>query len=191
MLLFNPSGIRGTINQTVKRSIFPRRFGARGHYIWAEGGNHPGVDKNNLIHQVNYFRTGDACGYRLFPTTWQSHNEGAGLAVTGKAIALNTAESAAFGAVPGTNWALRALPGNSTDTYLYMFNRGTTAWGRSIDGKLYYAALYSGALSAANVENNADVLLLNDDTPAGGKTTKNTRSWPLGTNIGMAFRMHP
>ena len=117
MLLFNPNCIRGPLNQTIKRGANPINFGAKDQYLWAEGGNHPGVEGNNLVHQVNYFKTGDAAGNRQFSTTWV-HTEGNGLSLNEESLALNTAETAAFGAVPGANWLLRPLPGESSDTNL-------------------------------------------------------------------------
>lgn len=38
----------------------------------------------------------------------------------------------------------------------------------SFDGEMFYWAIYSGALSAADVLTNADILILDDDTPASG-----------------------
>ena len=51
-------------------------------------------------------------------------------------------------------------------TKLFMFNRGTTTFDRSVTGMIYYAAIYDGAFSAANVTNNYDILVLDDDTPS-------------------------
>lgn len=60
------------------------------------------------------------------------------------------------------------LAADSTTTYLYMFNRGTTAWARSVVGTLYYAALYAGiAFSQEQVTQNYDILTADDDTPSG------------------------
>lgn len=56
-----------------------------------------------------------------------------------------------------------------TGTYLYMFNRGSTTWGRAFDGILYYAALYGNyAFTQTDVDTNYAVLAADDDTPAAG-----------------------
>jgi hypothetical protein len=44
---------------------------------------------------------------------------------------------------------------------LYMFNRA--GGGRAIDGIIFYAALYSSAFSQADVTNNHDILIEDDD----------------------------
>ena len=49
------------------------------------------------------------------------------------------------------------------DHHFVLFNREIGA--RTFEGALYYAAVYSGALSAADVANNAALLLMNDDPP--------------------------
>lgn len=52
---------------------------------------------------------------------------------------------------------------------LIMFNRESGgSFDRSIVGTIYYAAIYSAAMSSVNITNNAGVLLTSDDTPGGG-----------------------
>ena len=51
---------------------------------------------------------------------------------------------------------------------MFMFNRGTSTFGRAMDGVLFYAALYSSAFTAGNVTTNFDILTSDDDTPAAG-----------------------
>ena len=106
-LIWNPSPIRGTLNQAALRGTDFRQLGTRAGLLWSESGNFPGCRDGRLIHQVNFFKTAEAIGYRTFSTTWMRDVEGLGLPQTAAEIALNTAESAAFGAVPGSNWLLR------------------------------------------------------------------------------------
>jgi hypothetical protein len=50
---------------------------------------------------------------------------------------------------------------------LIMFNRESSGtFDSSFDGALYYAAIYSHAFSASEVQTNVDILNANDDTPA-------------------------
>lgn len=107
MLLSNPSTIRGLLDQGAMRSTDIWQIGTRAQYLWAEGGNYPGIRKNCLVHQVNYFKTAEAIGYRVLSTTWKHNTEGIGLPDSKEDIGLNQAESAAFGAEPGDNWLLR------------------------------------------------------------------------------------
>lgn len=106
-LIWNPSPIRGTLNQAALRGTDFRQLGPRAGILWSESGNFPGCRDGRLIHQVNFFKTAEAIGYQTFSTTWMRGAEGLGLPQTAAEIALNTAESAAFGAVPGSNWLLR------------------------------------------------------------------------------------
>jgi hypothetical protein len=67
-----------------------------------------------LYSQIRACKDGAAIGYRIVSTTWRRGAEsGLGLPDTPREVALQVAESAAFGAVPGTNWALRSTgPGD-------------------------------------------------------------------------------
>ncbi|KKK85923.1 hypothetical protein LCGC14_2768380 [marine sediment metagenome] len=49
---------------------------------------------------------------------------------------------------------------------MFMFNRGTVSFARSMDGVLFYAALYSSAFTSGNVTTNHNILTSDDDTPA-------------------------
>ncbi len=106
-LIWNPSPIRGTLNQAALRGADFRMLGPRAGLLWSESGNFPGSRDQCLIHQVNFFKTAEAVGYRTFSTTWMHQAEGLGLPQRPAEIALNTAESAALGAVVGSNWLLR------------------------------------------------------------------------------------
>lgn len=65
------------------------------------------------------------------------------------------------------NPALNATISIGSGAKLFMFNRGDSVGrDRSMDGVLFYAALYSSALSAANVTTNDAILGADDDTPA-------------------------
>ena len=110
MLLFNPTTVRGLQDQLSLRSTDIWDIGSQAQFLWAEGGNHPGIRKGCLVNQVNYFKTAEAIGYRILSTTWKNHSEGNGLPDKVADISLNTAESAMFGAEPGANWLLRATP---------------------------------------------------------------------------------
>jgi hypothetical protein len=110
MLLANPTTIRGLQDQLTLRSTDIWDIGHQAQFLWAEGGNHPGIRKDCLVNQVNYFKTAEAVGYRVLSTTWRDHSEGNGLPGKPTDISLNTAESAMFGAEPGANWLLRLMP---------------------------------------------------------------------------------
>ena len=106
-IIWNPSPIRGVLNQTALRGADFRQLGTRADFLWSESGNFPGYRDGKLIHQVNFFKTAETIGYRTFSTTWKHSTEGHGLTKTPEEVALNTAESAAFAATPGSNWLLR------------------------------------------------------------------------------------
>lgn len=107
MLLANPSTIRGFMDQGAMRSTDIWQIGNQAQFLWAEGGNHPGIREGGLVHQVNFFKTAETIGHRVFSTTWKHAIEGNGLADCVEDVCLNTAESAVFGADPGSNWLLR------------------------------------------------------------------------------------
>lgn len=68
------------------------------------------------------------------------------------------------------NPALNATLTLPTGSKLFMLNRGDSGFQRSMDGVLFYAALYSVAMPQADVDTNFDVLDPDDDTP-GAPTT--------------------
>ena len=83
-----------------------------------------------------------------------------------------------------TNGALTASIGSSSGIgasealsisvgqQLIAFNREWSgSFDRSFDGKLHYAAIYTGAFDATRCDDHYDVLTLNDDTPASGSPT--------------------
>lgn len=72
-------------------------------------------------------------------------------------------QSPTIDANPAQNDTLTA----SNSTNVFMLNRGGSA-SRGMDGVLFYAAMYSGAFSAANVTTNFDILTADDDTPTAG-----------------------
>ena len=106
MLLYNPMLLH-VDNRRAVRSVDMWDIGSNAQFVWAEGGNFPGIRKNCLVHQVNYFKISEATGSRVLSTTWKDDVEGLGLPESPEEISLNMAESAAFGAEPGTNWLLR------------------------------------------------------------------------------------
>jgi hypothetical protein len=78
--------------------------------MFAENGNFPGIEDGALISQVRACKHAAAVGYRVISTVWKKNKlTGLGLPDDEAAIALQVAESAANGALPGTNWALRPL----------------------------------------------------------------------------------
>jgi hypothetical protein len=78
---------------------------------------------------------------------------------------------------------------SDTSDELWMFNRGASPRDRSIDGILFYAALYDGAFTAQNCSDNYDVLIADDDTPAagGGVAPTAVLTGPFGGPLGGPF----
>lgn len=105
--IWNPSPIRGVLDQRLLRGTDFCELGPRAGFLWAESGNFPGVSGGVPIHQVNFFKTAEATGCRTLSTVWKSGAEGHGLPETPAEVTLVTAEPALFGAVPGTNWLMR------------------------------------------------------------------------------------
>ena len=71
-----------------------------------------------------------------------------------------------------------------SDSRLFMFNRGDSSFERSMDGVLFYAALYSSAFSAANVTTNEAILSSDDDTPVAGAGQPAHRRWEQVKHMG-------
>ena len=107
MTIWNPSPIRGTLDQRLIRAADFCELGKNAGMLWAESGNCPRMSDGKLINQVNFFKTAEAIGYQLFSTTWKSGKEGHGLVSTPREVKLVTAEAAVFGAWPGTNFMMR------------------------------------------------------------------------------------
>lgn len=111
ILLGNPAYPRDP-NSAYARSVWAPLLGRQLDLMFAENGNFPGVEDNVLISQVRACKHAAAVGYRVVSTVWKRNKlTGLGLPDTEAAIALQIAESAANGALPGTNWALRPLGG--------------------------------------------------------------------------------
>ncbi|MFH1709423.1 MAG: alpha-amylase family protein [Planctomycetota bacterium] len=106
-VLFNPAFPR-LDNAAAEKSVSPWHFGRQADLLWAENRNFPRIDdKGRVIHQVSAFKLGQAAGYGVMSTTWLGIGERDGLPSDARQVALIMAESAAFGGVAGTNWALR------------------------------------------------------------------------------------
>jgi hypothetical protein len=107
LLLANPAYPRGA-DGPYRRSVWGPWLGRHLDLMFAENGNFPGLDNGAVVSQIRAYKYGTACGYRVVSTTWRRGAEsGLGLPDTAEAIALQVTEAAAYGGVPGTNWALR------------------------------------------------------------------------------------
>ena len=83
------------------------------------------------------------------------------------------------------NPALDATLSLPSGSIMFMFNRGTsTPLDRSMDGVLFYAALYSSAFSQANVDTNEAILSSDDDTPVAGAGHPTHRRWENVKHMG-------
>ena len=107
LTIWNPAHIRGTLNQRLLRSADFFELGKNAGILFSESGNFPRIEKDGIIHQVNFFKTAASVGYWTFSTTWKTSVEGNGLPESAEEVALSCAETAAFGAVPGNNWLMR------------------------------------------------------------------------------------
>lgn len=106
-LIWNPGAISPRSDQAMARSADFVKLGPVAGLLWCEGANFPRILENTAVHQVNYFKTGEALGFRQFPTSWIYSGEDSRLAQTDFEVTLSFAESVAFHAVPGSNWLLR------------------------------------------------------------------------------------
>lgn len=109
ILLGNPAYPRDP-NSAYARSVWAPLLGQQLDLMFAENGNFPGIEDGALISQVRACKHAAVLGYRVVSTVWKKNKlTGLGLPDDEAAIALQIAESAANGALPGTNWALRPL----------------------------------------------------------------------------------
>jgi hypothetical protein len=109
ILLGNPAHPR-SLDGPYKRSVWAPLVGRHLNLMFAENGNFPGLVDGTLISQIRAYKQAAAVGYRVISTTWQRGREtGQGLPETAEQVGLQVAEAAAFGGIPGTNWALRPL----------------------------------------------------------------------------------
>jgi hypothetical protein len=109
LLLGNPAYPRDP-NSAYARSVWAPLLGRHLDLMFAENGNFPGIEDGALISQVRACKHAAAIGYRVVSTVWKKNKlTGLGLPDTEGEIGLQIAESAANGALPGTNWALRPL----------------------------------------------------------------------------------
>ena len=96
------------------RSVSPVLFGKSIDLMWAENGNFPHYEDGCIVSQIRAYKIANACGYQVISTTWLRDEAGSSLALphTREQIELFVAEAAAFGGIPGTNWALRSAGGD-------------------------------------------------------------------------------
>jgi hypothetical protein len=107
ILLGNPAYPRN-LDGPYRRSTWGPWIGRNLDLMFAENGNFPGLADGAVVSQIRAYKQGAAAGYRVVSTTWRRGAEtGLGLPNTQESIALQVTEAAAYGGVPGTNWALR------------------------------------------------------------------------------------
>ena len=128
MTIWNPSPIRGLFDQRLLRATDVCQLGKNAGFLWSESGNFPGMGEHGPIHQVNFFKTAAAVGYRTFSTVWKSSAEGIGLPESKEEVALINAETGAFGAETGNNWLMRPH-------YIHQFTKGELCqeWKKQVD----------------------------------------------------------
>jgi len=111
ILLANPAYPRGP-DGPYRRSVWAPMVGRHLTLMFAENGNAAGMVDGAMISQIRAYKHAAAIGYRAVSTTWK-RGKGitglSGLALPQKSeeVTLQVAEAAAFGGIPGTNWALR------------------------------------------------------------------------------------
>jgi hypothetical protein len=100
---------------TVVRSVWPVWIGRHLDMMITENANSPELDGDLMVSQIRAHKDAAAVGYRAVPTSWASGPERAGSSIsasrlpqTPDEIRLQIAEAAAYGGIPGANWALRA-----------------------------------------------------------------------------------
>ncbi len=107
ILMGNPAHPR-SLDAPYKVSVWAPMVGRHLTLMFAENGNFPGMADGALVSQIRAYKQAAAVGYRVLSTTWRHGSEtGLGLPKTPDEVALQVAEAAAFGGIPGTNWALR------------------------------------------------------------------------------------
>jgi hypothetical protein len=114
VILVNNPGHPRSFDEPYRNGVWAPGAGRSMTLMFAENASFPGVDEGVLYSQIRACKDGAAVGYRVVSTTWRRGMEsGLGLPDKPREVALQVAEAAAFGAVPGTNWALRSTgPGN-------------------------------------------------------------------------------
>jgi hypothetical protein len=108
ILLANPAYPRGS-DGPYRRSVWAPAVGRHLTLMFAENDNSAGMADGAMISQIRAYKHASAIGYRVVSTTWKRGKGLTGLALPQKSeeITLQVAEAAAFGGIPGTNWALR------------------------------------------------------------------------------------
>lgn len=114
ILLANPAYPRGS-DGPYRRSVWAPMLGRHLTLMFAENDNSAGMSDGVMTSQIRAYKHAAAIGYRVVSTTWKRGKGLTGLALPQKPeeITLQVAEAAAFGGIPGTNWALR--PGGPGD----------------------------------------------------------------------------
>ncbi len=110
LLLGNPAYPRN-LNSSYVRSVWAPWIGRHLDLMFAENGNFPRIENGIMVSQVRACKDASAVGYRVISTVWKKDKKspGYGLPETEQEVGLQVAESAAQGAIPGANWALRPL----------------------------------------------------------------------------------
>jgi len=111
ILLANPAHPRGP-DGPYRRSVWAPAVGRHLTLMFAENGNAAGISDGAMISQIRAYKHAAAIGYRVVSTTWKRGKGIAGLSGLAlpqqpEEVTLQVAEAAAFGGIPGTNWALR------------------------------------------------------------------------------------
>ncbi len=114
VILLNNPGHPRAFDEPYRISVWPPTTEQTMTLMFAENRNFPGLERDVLYSQIRACKEAAAVGYRIVSTTWRRGSEtGLGLPQEPREVALQVAQSAAFGAVPGTNWALRSVgPGD-------------------------------------------------------------------------------
>ena len=140
MTIWNPNPIRGLRDQRMLLAADMCLLGKNAGFLWAESGNFPGVGEHGPIHQVNFFKTAAAVGYRTFSTVWKRSAEGIALPETKEEVDLVNAETGAFGAETGNNWLMRPI-------YIHQFTEGELCqeWKKQVDFIKENRQLFTGS----------------------------------------------
>jgi hypothetical protein len=114
VILLNNPGHPRAFDEPYRIGVWAPGVGRNMTLMFAENASFPGMDEGVLCSQIRACKDAAAIGYRIVSTTWRRGAEsGLGLPDKAREVALQVAESAAFGAIPGTNWALRSTgPGD-------------------------------------------------------------------------------
>jgi len=111
ILLANPAYPRGP-DGPYRRSVWAPTLGRHLTLMFAENGNAAGMSDGAMVSQIRACKHASAIGYRVVSTTWKRGTgitglSGLALPQKPEDVTLQVAEAAAFGGIPGTNWALR------------------------------------------------------------------------------------